>query len=220
MTTPSDRAQSKANRRYFREAYRTGEHGWPETGASPYVLGYLQRVREAAPGGRLLDLGCGEGRHCLAAAEMGFQAVGVDYESLALVRARRLIPAEHQGSIALCVGDVLNLPFANGCYDVVLDYGCLHHQRKADWPRYKANLLRVLKPRGFYVLSAFSPRFHLFRGSRRPWHLAYGAYRRCFSREELVHLWENEFDLLDLVEEDGEQGGMWHGLLRRSGMLT
>lgn len=207
--------QASANRRYFAEAYRTGEHGWAVNGASPRVLRYLQRVAEIVPGGRLLDLGCGEGRHCLAAAQLGFTVTGVDFEPLALERARRLIPAEWQGRIDLRVGDVLNLPLADACADVVVDYGCLHHQRKADWPRYKESLLRVLAPRGFYLLAVFSPRFHLFHGSPRRWHLAHGAYRRCFTREELIALWEKEFVFLDLIEEHNEREGMWYALMRR-----
>jgi len=33
-----------------------------------------------APGSSLLDLGCGEGRHALAAAKLGFSATAIDYE--------------------------------------------------------------------------------------------------------------------------------------------
>jgi SAM-dependent methyltransferase len=214
------RTQAEANRQYFREAYRTGEHGWEQSEASPHVLRLLRRVHEAVPGERLLDLGCGEGRHCLIAARLGFETVGVDYEPLAVERARRLASSAGQGEIAFCVGDALSLPFAVASFDVVVDYGCLHHQRKADWPTYKANLLRVLRPRGFYVLSVFSPRFRLFRGSSRRWHLAHGAYRRCFTREEMVRLWESDFSFLDLVEERGKDRGMWHALLQRRALAT
>jgi len=207
--------QAALNRRYFREAYRTGEHGWAETDAASQVLRYLQRVREAVPEGRLLDLGCGEGRHSLAAARLGFMVIGVDFEPLALERARQRIPAEWQPRIDLRAGDVLNLPLPDACADVVLDYGCLHHQRKADWPHYKASLLRVLKPYGYYLLAAFCPHFHLFHGSPRHWHLAHGAYRRYFTREELVTLWEKDFTFLDLIESHDGGEGMWYALLQR-----
>ena len=207
-------SQAGANRRYFREAYRTGEHGWDITEPSPDVLRLLGRAREMVSDGRLLDLGCGEGRHSLAAARLGFETVGVDYEPLALERARRLIPVEEQSNISLCAGSVLALPFRIASFDIVLDYGCFHHQRKADWPAYRANLMRALKPRGLYILSAFSPAFHLFHGSPRRWHLAYGAYRRYFTREEMLHLWEKDFELTELIEQRGEQG-MWHALFRR-----
>ena len=48
---------SELNRRYFREAYRTGVHGWDVEEPSPDAVKYLRRIRRTAPGGKLLDLG-------------------------------------------------------------------------------------------------------------------------------------------------------------------
>ena len=205
----------RANRRYFRQAYRTGRHGWAAEQPSPYAVAFLQRIKAMAPGGRLLDVGCGEGRHAIAAAELGFRVTAVDYEPLALKRARRFARMSSAKAVSFRRADVLHLPLPDRCFDVVLDFGCLHHQRKADWQAYKANLLRVLKPRGFYVLSVFSPRFHLFQAGRRPWHVAQGAYRRCFTPADITGLFGREFDLLELTEEKGRQRGFWHALMQR-----
>lgn len=206
---------SQANRRYFREAYRTGQHGWGEEEPNPCVVDLLKRVRRQAPGGRMLDIGCGEGRHSIAAARLGFRVTAIDFEPLALARARRFARRKGAKRVVFRRADVLRLPFSRGRFDLALDCGCLHHQRKSDWSKYKANLLRVLKPEGFYVLSVFSPRFRLFRGSRRPWHIAYGAYRRCFTRKAIVELCGREFDIIALTEERGREGGFWNVLLRR-----
>lgn len=61
------------------------------------------------------------------------------------------------------------------------------------------------------------------RFSEQPlfWHeysyriLAYCAYRRYFTPEELTALWEKEFAFLGLVEEHNEREGMWYSLMRR-----
>ena len=58
----------EANRRYFQEAYRTGEHGWAANEPSPYAVRFLKKLRRRVTGGTLLDVGCGEGRHAIAAA--------------------------------------------------------------------------------------------------------------------------------------------------------
>jgi len=146
---------------------------------------------------------------------LGFRVTAIDFEPLALARARRFARRKGAKRVVFRRADVLRLPFSRGRFDLALDCGCLHHQRKSDWSKYKANLLRVLKPEGFYVLSVFSPRFRLFRGSRRPWHIAYGAYRRCFTRKALVDLLGHEFDIIALTEERGREGGFWNVLLRR-----
>lgn len=207
----------EANRSYFREAYRTGQHGWAADQPSAYVLRYLERLSRQVPGGELLDVGCGEGRHSFAAARLGFRVTGVDYEPLALRRARRLARAGGVRGVAFRQADVFSLPFSAGRFDVVLDYGCLHHQRKSDWRPYREAILRMLKPDGFYLLSAFSPRFRLFRGSRRRWHVNYGAYRRCFTRKEIAEFLGAHFDVVETVEE-GEGGrGFLHVLAKRRG---
>ena len=206
----------KANRRYFRQAYRTGRHGWGTEDPSPYAVDFLRRLGGLVSGGRLLDVGCGEGRHAIAAAKIGFEVAAIDYEPLAIRRAKRLARKHRAKGIAFRQGNALDLPFPAGSFDVVLDYGCLHHQRKSAWTAYRANILRVLKPGGFYVLSVFSPGFRLFGGSRRPWHIAQGAYRRYFTREDVLRIFGGDFEVVEMVEETGREGGFWHALMKRA----
>jgi SAM-dependent methyltransferase len=204
-----------ANRQYFRESYRTGDHGWPQDKPCPYAVDYLKRLKRLVPGGALLDIGCGEGRHSFAAARLGFTVTAIDYEALALRRARQFAKAKRLERIIFRQADVFCMPFADSRFDIVLDYGCLHHQRKSDWHAYKSSVLRVLKPQGYYLLSVFSPKFRLFRGSRRPWHIAYGAYRRCFTPEEIATLFGRHFEVMSMAEERGGGGGFWHVLMKR-----
>ncbi len=205
----------EANRRYFCEAYRTGEHGWATDEPSPSAVAFLKRVKHLVPQRKLLDIGCGEGRHSIEAARLGFKVTAVDYEPLALGRARQFARMNRIRGILFREANVFCLPFPDSDFDVVLDYGCLHHQRKSDWRPYVTSILRVLKPRGFYVLSVFSPEFAFFRGRSKPWHIAQGAYRRCFTREEIIALFGRDFDMLEITHQDGDDGGFWHALMRR-----
>lgn len=50
--------------------------------------------------------------------------------------------------------DVLELPFAQAGFDVVLDRGCFHYLRAADWPRYAVEVRRVLRPGGRFLWRA------------------------------------------------------------------
>jgi ubiquinone/menaquinone biosynthesis C-methylase UbiE len=205
----------EANRRYFRQAYRSAQHGWAVEEPSSYAVNFLRRLRRLLPGARVLDLGCGEGRHTIAAVKMGFKVTAIDYEPLALKRARKFAETAGAKGVHFRKANALRLPFPRSNFGVVLDYGCLHHQKKADWPAYLANILRVLKPQGFLVLSVFSPRFCLFRSRRRPWHIAQGAYRRSFGRKDILELFGPKFEILELVEERENQRGFWHGLMKR-----
>ena len=203
---------SRANREYFRRAYHSGAHGWGAERPCHYTVAFLRRLRHLIPDGRLLDLGCGEGRHSVAAARLGFKVTAADSEPLALQRARRFAKLKGVQGISFCQADALRLPFQAASFDAVLDYGCLHHQRKSDWTAYMASLARVLRPGGFYALSVFAPKFHLFQGGRRPWHIAQGAYRRCFTPQDIRALFDKDFKILELIPESR---GFWHALMRR-----
>jgi SAM-dependent methyltransferase len=205
----------EANRRYFETAYRTGQHGWGVEEPSPYAVRFLKELHKRVPGGRLLDIGCGEGRHAIAARHLGFRVTAIDFEPLALRRGRRFAQAHGAAGIRFLQASALRLPFPASSFDIALDYGCLHHQRKADWPAYRASLLKVLQPESFYVLSVFSPKFRFFRDCGRPWHVAFGAYRRCFRRREIADLFGRDFEILEMAEERGGDAGFWHGLMAR-----
>ena len=58
---------------------------------SPWFLWHAHRIRS---GMRVLDLACGEGRHTLAAAMLGADAVGLDRDETRLATARELADAQ------------------------------------------------------------------------------------------------------------------------------
>ncbi|MBF0170595.1 MAG: class I SAM-dependent methyltransferase [Nitrospinae bacterium] len=63
------------------------------------------------PGGRLLDLPCGYGRHAVALAEAGFHVVGVDLaEPFIREGKRRGELSKVSGRLHLTVGDMADLP--------------------------------------------------------------------------------------------------------------
>jgi len=210
------RTAYEENRRYFRRAYESGVHGWETREPSAYVIRNLGLVAREASGRRLLDVGCGEGRHCVAAAKMGFRPIGMDYEALAVERAQAFArEASVADRIRFVAADVYALPFAPASFDMALDYGCLHHQKKADWPRYCAAIIAALRPRGWFLLSVFSAKFRVFGESRSSWHLAHGAYRRLFTSDDLRQLFDADFEFLALQEERDDVRGFWHVLMRR-----
>lgn len=109
-----------------------------------------------APGHRCLDVGCGEGRHSLAAyLRPGVDVVGVDLSTADLNTARSRITDmeafDPEGNVNFLRGDAARLPFPDASFDRVICSEVLEHI-----PNYLsviAELERVLKPGGRLCIS-------------------------------------------------------------------
>lgn len=115
------------------------------------VMGRLPRYPiPSFPGSRasgqlLLDVGCNWGRWTLAAAEAGFNAVGVDPSPEAVFAARRV--ARQLGLAArFVVGDARYLPFRDEQFDLGFSYGVWQHLSPENVELSAMELRRVVKP--------------------------------------------------------------------------
>ena len=105
------------------------------------------------PGDRVLDLGCGFGRHAFEAARRGASVVALDAgpDEVAQVRGTFAamiemgeIPADHPATAVQ--GDALRLPFDDGTFDRVIASEVLEHI--PDDAAAMRELARVLRPGG------------------------------------------------------------------------
>jgi len=107
----------------------------------------------------VLDAGCGTGRHIRELAGItGLQTVGIDKNSADLQKAGELlgdIPGVIRENHLFLDADIRVLPFSDGSFDCVICCEVLEHI--ADHEAALAELVRVLKPGGAFVLSV--PRY-------------------------------------------------------------
>ena len=203
-------------KKFFKKAYETGTHGWPEVGPTAHVVRLLQKLGPGR-GRSALDLGCGEGRHSIAMARAGYEVTAFDLEPLALRKAR-----EHLRKAGLratfAAGDALDLKFADGTFDLVLDYGCFHHVVTRDWAGYRRGIARVLKPGGHLVLSVFSMKFrhHAAEKRTRHWLVHRNHYDHFFTPAEIRSAFAPVFEVRRHLEELEGLNGFHHVLLRKT----
>lgn len=144
-----------------------------------------------SPGERVLDLGCGEGRHVIAACALdGADAVGVDLslDDLGTAAKRMQDFQDHSPDdaplFALLAGNALRLPFADDCFDAVICSEVLEHI--PDYRSVLSEVHRVLKPGGRFCASV--PRAWCERicwALSRDYHQVPGGHLRIFDAAAL-----------------------------------
>ena len=104
-------------------------------------------------GDRVLDLGCGAGRHAFEVYRRGADVVALDHDEAELTGVERMFEAMRAagepplGATATSVrGDVLALPFPDASFDVVIAAEVLEHIPADELAM--AEIARVLKPGG------------------------------------------------------------------------
>ncbi|MFQ5846179.1 MAG: SAM-dependent methyltransferase [Candidatus Methylomirabilales bacterium] len=203
---------------FFREAYEAQETPWPRLRPTPAVVRLAKRLRHERGRARVLDIGCGEGRHLICFGKEGHRAVGVDYEPLALGKARARQEARAVRSrLTVVLADAFRLPFRDGSFDALVDCGCFHHVKKADWSRYLSGLTRLLEPGGYFHLTAFSTRFKHYPGERRRrnWIVHRNHYDHFFRKADFARTFGKTFEILRIEEERQTLHAFWHVLLRK-----
>ena len=121
----------------------------------------------------VLDAGCGTGMMALriAAQHPNCTVHGIDLSPKMIAVAQQ--DAETQGlAVDFRVGSIIDLPYPDGSFDVVITNIMYHHLDLAEKRQAVSEIARVLKPGGRYVSAEFGPRAR--NALQR--HLAKGEY--------------------------------------------
>ena len=133
---------------------------------------------------RVLDLGCGAGRHAMYLARSGFKTYGADISDTGLrLTKRRLESRKMEAEIIKC--DMKSMPYIQSCFDAVVCVQTIYHQKLKGIQETVSEIHRILKKGGLLLAN-----FHSRRSSK------YGKG---------IEVEENTF-----MQENGPEKGVLH----------
>ncbi|MBI4833074.1 MAG: methyltransferase domain-containing protein [Candidatus Lindowbacteria bacterium] len=106
---------------------------------------------------KVLDLGCGSGRHTVYLAKSGFAASGLDIAPEGIRLTREWLRKENQ-TAKLKLGSIYEkLPYRNKSFDAIVFTQALHHARIEDIRNAIKEMHRVLRPAGLIFVTVRKP---------------------------------------------------------------
>ncbi len=114
---------------------------------------------------RILDLGCGVGRHSIFLAQHGFSVDAFDLSPDGISMVQQ---TAHEMNLPITtkMGDMLTLPYDSGQFDCVLAFHTIYHTDKPGIERVISEIARVLSPHGEVFVTFNSLTNPVFSDSR------------------------------------------------------
>jgi SAM-dependent methyltransferase len=132
-------------------------------------VAFARKVLDLQPGNSLLDLACGQGRHAVRLAQLGYRVTALDLNADYLEEARA--QAEQAGiELETVHADMREIPFA-GRFDAVLTFFTVYGYLESEEEDFKVlqAVERALKPGGRFLLDVSNRDAVLTARPRQTW---------------------------------------------------
>lgn len=112
----------------------------------------MNQLFQAAMVQKILDLGCGDGRHLKYFANQGYKMYGLDISPTALRMAEEWL-AEDGLSAEFACNDMTDIPWPNDFFEALVCVQVINHHYVEGIRKTFHEIYRVLKPGGWFFLS-------------------------------------------------------------------
>ena len=121
-------------------------------------LEFISRVLDLKEGALILDLCCGQGRHSIGLADMGYSVIGLDSSGTLLSLAREAASEPSLSHLWFVEGDMRNIPIREGTFDAAINlftsFGFFDDTGNL---QVLESVASVLKPGGKFLLDYWNP---------------------------------------------------------------
>lgn len=102
---------------------------------------------------KVLDLGCGSGKHTVYLAEKGLDAYGIDISTEGLKKTEQRLRGENLKANLRAGSIYEKLPYEENLFDAIISIRTINHARIESIRRVIKEIKRTLKPEGFVFVT-------------------------------------------------------------------
>ena len=155
-------------------------HGFRQ---KPIILAEVLAVRWKP--GKILDVGCGNGRNLIPFLKQGFKGYGLDFSKEMIKNAQALLKKNNLSArVDLKEGEMQELPYSESSLDYVTSIASFHHLKEADRMAALLEIRRVLKKDGLLLITVWNKRqIKFFFGGKDkfvPWRVGRNVHQRYY----------------------------------------
>lgn len=125
------------------------------------VIGFAALLEKKKAKSRVLDLGCGGGRHQVYLAKLGFEAHGADISETGLRLTEERLK-RRKLAVYLVKCDMNHLPYVSSCFDAVVSLHTVYHQKLSGVQEAISEIHRVSKKGGSVLVNFLSKRTYKY----------------------------------------------------------
>ena len=170
---------------------------WYEPAEESYY--YCEKWKQAHKR-KVLDLGCGLGRHAILFAKHGFDVSAVDLSPFAVNTLKEWTEKE-KVSVNAQVADMKKLPFENQVFDCIWSYHVVSHTDTPGFIEVISEMKRVLKPGGDVFLTICSKETWSYKEAGFPVIDENTVLKTQGVEVEFPHFFVNMDDILNLFSD-------------------
>jgi len=112
---------------------------------------------------KVLDLGCGSGRHTVYIVKYGFEVYGIDIAPKGIKMTKEWL-RKKKLKANLTIGSIYKrLPYKDNFFDAVISTQTIHHERIQNIRKAIKEIERILKPKGLIFITVRKRKFKKFR---------------------------------------------------------
>jgi len=105
---------------------------------------------------KILDLGCGTGKHSIFLAQKGFSVYATDISLTGIDIAKKKAGSLNLNNIQFKQHDMRSIPFTNNFFDAVICTWTIYHGTLDEIQKTVSEMWRVLKPNGMVITDFLS----------------------------------------------------------------